>query len=66
MDYLLLNKPPIGLSIDKTLVDFLTQSIEDKFPDIEYTNRDTLLIHKGKLELVKSITKLYEKLHGIK
>jgi hypothetical protein len=46
--------------IDKTLIEFLEKHLSNEFPDILKGNRDELLVHQGKLEVVKALKFLYD------
>lgn len=46
--------------INKTLIEFLEKHLSNEFPDILKGNRDELLVHQGKLEVVKALKFLYD------
>ena len=45
--------------ITKELIEFLKCNISNEFPNILHGNRDELLMHQGKLELISELEFLY-------
>ena len=46
--------------IDLDTLEFLEKNVGNTFPDLINDNRDLLLIHQGKLELIKELRILYD------
>lgn len=42
--------------IKSELIDFLNKCLSSEFPDILHVSRDELLVHQGKLEVIKALT----------
>ena len=46
--------------IDLDTLEFLERNVGNTFPDLINDNRDLLLVHQGKLELIKELRILYD------
>ena len=63
-DSLIHAKPSTIPLIEKDLIHFIENNLSDKFPDIKTSDRDALLIHQGKLELLAEL-KLVRTMQGV-
>lgn len=59
-DSIIHSKPLSIPYLDRELIKFLEDNVSNRFPDILKVDRDSLLIHQGKLELIAELKLLLD------